>query len=375
MRTRLLLHLVAALSMGALTVVAAAPADAIVGGTKTEYSNYPYFTGVSSIIDGEEKVCGGAWVAPNWVLTAAHCIGQNVMANVPSQGYKPAEQVEVYPEYDFPHHDLALVRTAQAGGAGHFIGVGSPWHPEYYAGNQPATILGDGRTSANDPYYHGFHVAQTVVRSDSYMNDIFDPWYWFDHWDDPHMIGAGSSTVATCLGDSGTPLIVGPSDAPVTVGVDSFGYTSPLDDGCDTAEGFTELSDAHLAWVAGVVPSIVGGWGPCTTSAGWPGHSVSNFLPNPYSGSHADGSHYWNIDCAANPVAVPSVAGATASVAGQVIASAGLVPVKGTVTDPTCQSIGMVADQDPAPGTMVDRGSSVLYVVWKKPTKCPINRP
>ena len=68
----------------------------------------------------------------------------------------------------------------------------------------------------------------TVLRSDSYMDDIYNPWLGADHWVESSHIGAGSSTKTICNGDSGGPLLVDkdPADATwswIQVGIASFG--------------------------------------------------------------------------------------------------------------------------------------------------------
>src|SRR5262249_45123061 len=162
------------------------PAHAIVGGTLANPHDYPYFGLVrSSHGGGLTRICGGAWIAPNRALTAAHCVQGFDAAQV---GFElvPASDVLVDPEYkqDTLVHDLALINTVRPDGAGHTIVVGAPWHPAAYADNYPATIMGIGLKAANGDQ-DGFRVAQTVIRSDAYMNDIFDPWWRFDAWDDP----------------------------------------------------------------------------------------------------------------------------------------------------------------------------------------------
>jgi hypothetical protein len=215
---RVLRRLAAALSIGTALVMAAAPAYAVVGGTPADKNSHPYFVRVTATEGGNQVLCGGAWVAPGWVLTLATCTGQPATVTTYTGQTYQAYQAVVHPAHDpsdqFSSHDLGLLAVSAPNWVGQTITVGAPWHPEYYAANQPAKIMGEGLTSAGATSTEQFRVAQTAIRSDSYMSDIFDPWFGFDHWDEPHMIGAGSSAVTLCLGDAGSPLVGGPADAP-----------------------------------------------------------------------------------------------------------------------------------------------------------------
>lgn len=44
----------------------------IIGGTEAEQGQFPWMS--CMYLFGEEAVCGGALVHPEWVLTAAHCV-------------------------------------------------------------------------------------------------------------------------------------------------------------------------------------------------------------------------------------------------------------------------------------------------------------
>jgi hypothetical protein len=133
------------------------------------------------------------------------------------------------------------------------------------------------------------------VRSDNDMDDIYNPWYGFDHWDETLMIGAGTPNQTVCNGDSGGPLLVNAdgSTSWVELGVESFTTTA-----CNQAAGYGELAGPLLAWLATQVPSITIGWGPCPTSTGAAGRTVVQYVPwgLSYANGH-DGTYDWQIRC------------------------------------------------------------------------------
>jgi hypothetical protein len=56
-----------------------------------------------------------------------------------------------------------------------------------------------------------------------------------------------------------------------------------------------ELDGPQLAWLASVVPSIMAGWGPCTTSTGAPGEPYA--LYGQYASGNRDGPYAWVLGC------------------------------------------------------------------------------
>ena len=129
----------------------------------------------------------------------------------------------------------------------------------------------------------------TVVRSDSDMDDIFNSWI------DDLMIGGGTNTQTTCEGDSGGPLL---TDADGTWRWVQLGVTTGGDPDCDKPGVFTQLTGPQLAWIASEVPTIMNGWGTCHTSTGAVGQAFAQYVPwaLTYAQGH-DGPYDWQILC------------------------------------------------------------------------------
>jgi hypothetical protein len=371
----------ALMAAGAMTMAAvtyATPASAIVGGTPSNESDYPYFATFPQSY-GQPPSCGGSVIAESWILTAAHCVDHlsSAVVSVPAAGISSSGPVILHPMWNpgesegTDGHDVALIQLLSPIYGAVPVQVGAPWDPGAYAAGNLATIMGTGNTFADDPRNGRFLAADTVLRSDDYMDDIFNPWYGFDDWHEPLMIGAGSTNQTVCHGDSGSPLVVGRYGTIVQVGVASFIQD---EDDCHGAAGFAELSGPQLAWIATHVPSIMSRWGGCVSPSGAPGQSAvayGTFVP----GFKWDGPFPWNIWCEGPPatVTVPDLRGLTSSAATATLQSVGLV--RGTVTtrtDPTCNNIGVVMSQSPARGTVVAPGSVVSFTIGSRPrTPCP----
>ncbi len=285
-------------------------ADAIVGGVGVSPSIYPQFVKLLT-----PNLCGGTVIAPDIVLTAAHCVDEGVTpasitAFVSDVTPRAATGFVIHPLWtgeESDGHDLALIDLTPGSTAGvPNIQVGSPWNTSYYAANTPATIVGHGRTCASCSTSAQLRAVDTVLRSDDFMDDIYNPWYWFDNWNSGLMIGAGSNNATACNGDSGGPLVVDKDGTWnwIQVGVASFVQTWPTN--CAKPAGFAELSGPQLAWVASLVPSIMSRWGTCYTPSGYPGQPSARYQGWYWPSGGRDGQYYWDIACYGIPNPPPT---------------------------------------------------------------------
>jgi hypothetical protein len=294
-----------ALAVSVLTATSdGGTADAVVGGVEVSPSIYPAFVRVSS--PGSQ--CGGTVIAPDTVLTAGHCIDDGATADevsvlVRDVTRRQATAVLVHPLWNgnpTDGHDLGLITlTAHSTDDVVPVQAGSPWDDSYLAADVPATIVGHGATAWGGEATSELRAVDTVLRSDHWMDDIYNHWYWFDGWNEPLHIGAGDSRHTACGGDSGGPLFVDKDGTWtwIQVGVASFNSKGLgfLTDGCDEAAGFTELSNSQLAWVAQHAPSVKDRWGPCLTDRGTVGTAMASYSYDPSNAN--EGPYHWTLHC------------------------------------------------------------------------------
>jgi Trypsin len=262
------------------------PAGAIVGGTAVPSSAHPYFV---TVIDADGFLCGGSIIDADVVLTAAHCMASSasvpwqVVVKVHDTTPVHAVAVTIHPLWNDDlgdGHDLAVVRLPAGSTAGiDPIVVGAPLDASAYAAGNEATTIGHGATYDDGGPTAELREVQVPIRSDGYMSDIYDPWWWTDEWAENLHIGAGSSGQTICYGDSGGPLMVNHNGRTVQIGVSSFGFPDAYDfDPCDVPGAFSELDGHQLAWLGVTVPGIQQRWSDCVDGVGRSGRPTVSYL-------------------------------------------------------------------------------------------------
>ncbi|TCO56850.1 S1 family peptidase [Actinocrispum wychmicini] len=227
MRIRKLLVSVVGVAI-ALTA-AAVPASssvAIVGGTKASTTDYPFAVFLTT--PDNFQFCGGTLVAPDKVVTAAHCAkgqqpeGVFVVAGrddkqATTTGVSvPVKNIWVHPRYTdaLVGEDVAVLTLAKRVGY-RTIPLATEQDEVLYEPETPATILGWGRTASGGVTSQYLLKATVPVVSDQDCKQSFAK------YNPAAMVCAGypQGGIDGCQGDSGGPMVAGGK----LIGVSSWG--------------------------------------------------------------------------------------------------------------------------------------------------------
>ncbi|MCX5193913.1 serine protease [Streptomyces sp. NBC_00249] len=226
------LALVAGAAAAPLLQAPGAAADSVViGGKPVQVADSPWVVALASrdrfggIRDGQ--FCGGVLVAPTRVVTAAHCLGRQVLGGpvesvtdfrvITGRTELRAEEgreiavraARVNPAYDPGTNagDLAVLELAEAVPAEHVLPIAGAGDLAYAAGTD-AAVYGWGDTSGFGDYAYGLRVARVTVLDDDACLRAY-PGNADGRYLAESMVCAGDRAGGkdACQGDSGGPLV------------------------------------------------------------------------------------------------------------------------------------------------------------------------
>jgi hypothetical protein len=242
------------------------PAGAVVGGTPVDRATVPWYASVGG--------CGGTLVAPDRVLTAAHCVaglGPAQLGTVTVGGVtRTPVGVALHPNWRARNGDNFLDDVAIVGldqpvtgvpvvalggaepGVARILGQGRPFAPG--TGHSEAEMYGSSELRTADLKTIGDRECATLFKT--YKNPTGEKF-------DPRMLCAtdvdGLEPLSSgCFGDSGGPLWTGTPEAPIQLGVVSWGGNCGAD---HRPSVFADVS-RYRAFITGPAPT----WAPASAT-------------------------------------------------------------------------------------------------------------
>ncbi|KAF0691228.1 Aste57867_17504 [Aphanomyces stellatus] len=200
--------------------------DRVFGGTEVEIGRYPWMAGLRFTPSSSNNFCGGSLIAPDFVLTAAHCVTfrfappEAIYVTIGSHWLNgtddnDADMRKVTATFVFPGfssavlgHDIAILQL-EAPSTKTPVALVQNW----VAADMATTLLGWGQTTdAGDSQSYPLLQADLTVLDSAECQDRIqnggDPMYAQWAVTDTHLCAGGVAGIGACYGDSGGPLFV-----------------------------------------------------------------------------------------------------------------------------------------------------------------------
>ncbi|XP_063032787.1 chymotrypsin-C-like [Melospiza melodia melodia] len=233
----------------------------VVGGEDAVAHSWPWQISLQYSRSGSwNHYCGGTLIAPQWVLTAAHCISSSLTyrvalgrqdvseADEPGSVAVAVEKIIVHEDWDdyYIRNDIALVKLAEEVQETDTVRVAClPAADKILPNDYPCYVTGWGSMRTNGPL--ATILQQALLPVVDY--ETCSQWDWWGSTVKKTMVCAGGDgTTSGCNGDSGGPLNCQRDDGIWEVeGIVSFGSAR----GCNTKRKptvFTRVS-AYIDWI------------------------------------------------------------------------------------------------------------------------------
>jgi secreted trypsin-like serine protease len=254
----------AALAIIAALLTAPLPGGAqtkIVGGTKATGGDYPWMAAIANTTGGslfDRQFCGGSLIAPDWILTAAHCMegevaeGVQILVNFTDLDDSAGAEIRgvkgiyIHPSFtDIKgdlYNDVALILLDAPINTVTPIEVATS--PVAVTVGAAVRAIGWGDTKGSPRYPNELQEVDLAIESIITARRV----YGVSNLDNRHLAAAANGK-DTCAGDSGGPLFDidggGGGINPLLVGLTSYGL------GCAVRNvpGIYTNVGNYIAWI------------------------------------------------------------------------------------------------------------------------------
>lgn len=234
----------------------------ILGGDEAVSGAWPWMTAILNAGESADlyfaQYCGGVLIAPNWVLTAAHCVDGKSASDIDvavgvydlaswSGTRIGVQRIVKHPAYvNFYANDIALLELKSASVQQPitlFSGASAQGIDPKLLG-QMTTLVGWGLADTTTEWYFPSKLRQVnlPVVADSYCNNVYDG----VTLSSSQLCGGYADAKDACTGDSGGPMMLVVDGQWVHVGLVSFGAD------CQTENGYYGVytrSSAHVDFI------------------------------------------------------------------------------------------------------------------------------